>query len=273
MRPAAAAPPMELRSVFRAGRECVEIHVMRLALLSDIHANLPALDACLSAAERLGAGRFGFLGDFVGYGPDPEAVIGRVRPLVEAGAVAVLGNHDLAVLKPSRDMNAAAAQALAWTREQLSGDAKSFLAGLPFEVRSGDILFVHADASDPAAWHYVTDAKSARASLSGCAASVTFCGHVHVPALYCLSATGKVIAHAPVQGLATPLLAQRKWLAVLGSAGQPRDGNPAASFAIYDTDARTLTYHRAPYDVESVSQRIRALGLPDSLAERLLRGR
>ena len=96
---------------------------------------------------------------------------------------------------------------------------------------------------------------------------------MHVPAVYCLSATGKMTAHAPVQGVATPLLAQRKWLAVLGSAGQPRDGNPAASFAIYDTDARTLTYHRAPYDVESVSQRIRAMGLPESLAERLLRGR
>ena len=246
---------------------------MRMALISDIHANLPALEACLTAAEKLKADRLAFLGDFVGYGPDPEAVINRVRPLVEAGAIAVIGNHDLAVLKPSRDMNATAAEALAWTRKQLSDVAKSFLAGLPFEVRSGDMLFVHSDASDPSAWHYVTDAECARASLSGCSATVTFCGHVHVPAVYCLSATGKMITHVPVQGVAMPLLAQRKWLAVLGSAGQPRDGNPAASFAIYDTDARTLTYHRAPYEVESVSQRIRGMGLPDSLAERLLKGR
>jgi predicted phosphodiesterase len=246
---------------------------MRIALISDIHANLPALEACLMAAERLEAERFVFLGDFVGYGPDPEAVINRVRPLVEAGAIAVIGNHDIAVLKPSRGMNATAAQLIDWTRKQLGESAVSFLAGLPFEVRSGDLLFVHSDASDPAAWHYVTDAEAARASLSACAAQVTFCGHVHVPAIYCLSATGKVISHAPVQGIATPLAMQRKWLAVLGSAGQPRDGNPAASFAVYDTDAHTLTYHRAPYDVESVSQRIRALGLPDSLAERLLKGR
>lgn len=246
---------------------------MRIALISDIHANLPALEACLAAAERLETGRLAFLGDFVGYGPDPEAVINRVRPLVEADAIAVLGNHDLAVLKPSKDMNATAAQALAWTRTQLSEASKSFLAALPFEVRSEDILFVHSDASDPAAWHYVTDAESARASLTGCAATVTFCGHVHVPALYCLSATGKMTAHVPMQEVATPLPAHRKWLAVLGSAGQPRDGNPAASFAVYDTGDRTLTYHRAPYDVESVSQRIRALGLPDSLADRLLKGR
>jgi predicted phosphodiesterase len=251
----------------------VKFLIMRIALISDIHANLPALEACLAAAERLDAERLAFLGDFVGYGPDPEAVINRVRPLAEAGAIAVLGNHDLAVLKPSRDMNPVAAEAIAWTRRQLSGESASFLASLPFEVRSGDMLFVHAEASDPAAWHYVTDAETARASLSDCSAAVTFCGHVHVPAVYCLSALGKMISHAPVQDVATPLLAQRKWLAVIGSAGQPRDGNPAASFAIYDTEARTLTYRRAPYDVEGVSLRMRALGLPDSLAERLLRGR
>lgn len=259
--------------MFRIRYEYVEILFMRIALISDIHANLPALEVCLAAAERLKADRLAFLGDFVGYGPDPEAVVNRVRPLIEAGAIAVLGNHDLAVLKLTRDMNAAAAKALAWTRTQMSGESKSFLAGLPFEVSSGDILFVHADASDPTAWHYVTDAEAARASLAGCPAMVTFCGHVHVPALYCLSATGKMIAHRPVQDVATPLLAQRKWLSVLGSAGQPRDGNPAASFAVYDTVQRTLTYHRAPYDVESVSQRIRDRGLPDSLAERLMKGR
>ncbi|MGL4445241.1 MAG: metallophosphoesterase family protein, partial [Alsobacter sp.] len=139
--------------MFRSKRQCADIVSMRIALISDIHANLPALEACLTAAERLDAGRLAFLGDFVGYGPDPEAVINRVRPLAEAGAIAVLGNHDLAVLKPTRDMNATAAQALAWTRKQLSEASTSFLAGLPFEVRSGDILFVHSEASDPTAWH------------------------------------------------------------------------------------------------------------------------
>jgi predicted phosphodiesterase len=246
---------------------------MRIALISDIHANLPALEACLAAAARLDAHRLAFLGDFVGYGPDPDAVVARVRPLVEAGAIAVLGNHDQAVLKPTRDMNPVAAEAIAWTRNQLGAEAKSFLGGLPFEVGSDDMLFVHADASDPAAWHYVTDGETARASLEGSNAQVTFCGHVHVPALYCLSAAGKMVAHAPQQDVPLPLLVQRKWLAVIGSAGQPRDGNPAAAFAIYDTASHSLTYCRAPYDVESVSQRMRFLGLPDSLAERLLKGR
>ncbi len=245
---------------------------MRIALLSDIHANLLALEACLEAAGKLGVDRLAFLGDFVGYGPDPEAVLKRIMPLVGDGAIAVLGNHDQAALGPTRNMNSTAAQAIAWTRGQLSDASKAFLASLPLEVRSGDILFVHADASDPAAWHYVTDAEMARASLSGCHAQVTFCGHVHVPALYGLSAAAKMTVHAPVTGIAIPLLSHRKWLSVIGSAGQPRDGNPAAAFATYDTELREITYRRAPYDVEAVAAKLRAASLPEVLAARLLLG-
>lgn len=246
---------------------------MRIALLSDIHANLPGLEACLVAAGRLGADRLAFLGDFVGYGPDPEAVVQRVAPLVAQGALAVLGNHDSAVLQPTRNMNSAAAQAIAWTRDQIGPESRSFLASLPLEVRSGDLLFVHADASEPAAWHYVTDPEMARVSIAGTSAQVTFCGHVHHPAVYCLSTLGKMTSHAPVTGVSIPLLPQRKWLAVMGSVGQPRDGNPAACFATYDTQTHELTYHRAPYDVEDVSRRVLAAGLPASLAARLLKGR
>jgi putative phosphoesterase len=247
--------------------------VMRIGLLSDVHANLPALEACLEAAGKLGVDRLVFLGDFVGYGPDPEAVLQRVMPLAADGAIAVLGNHDQAALGPTRNMNSTAAQAIAWTRGKLSDASKSFLARLPLEVRSGELLFVHADASDPAAWHYVTDSEMARASLSGCQAQVTFCGHVHVPALYCLSATGKLISHVPVIGVDIPLSSQRRWLAVIGSAGQPRDGNPAASFATYDTERRELIYRKIPYDVESVAAHIRLEGLPEVLATRLIAGR
>ncbi len=102
---------------------------MRIALISDVHANLPALEACLAAAAKAGVERLVFLGDLVGYGPDPEAVVARVRVLVEAGAIAIMGNHDQAVLKSSGGMNSVAAQAIAWTREHLSDDAKRFLAG------------------------------------------------------------------------------------------------------------------------------------------------
>jgi diadenosine tetraphosphatase ApaH/serine/threonine PP2A family protein phosphatase len=96
---------------------------------------------------------------------------------------------------------------------------------------------------------------------------------VHVPALYCLSATGRLITHTPVTDVAVPVGSHRRWLAVLGSAGQPRDGNPAAAFATYDTDTASLTFHRVPYDVETAASLVRQAGLPDALAARLLRGR
>ncbi len=246
---------------------------MLLALLSDIHANLPALEACLESAAARGAERLVLLGDFIGYGPDPEAVVQRVMPLVEAGAIAVKGNHDAAALLQDTGMNPTAAQAMAWTREHLSPSALQFLAALPLEVSDGTHLFVHADGSDPAAWHYVTGIQSAGASLNSNRADVTFCGHVHVPALYCKMGVGKITAHVPVSRVAIPLSAQRQWLAVMGAVGQPRDHDPAASYSLYDTATRTLTYHRAAYDAEGVAQRIRDVGLPDSLAARLVKGR
>ncbi|MBK8769306.1 MAG: metallophosphoesterase family protein [Rhizobiales bacterium] len=247
---------------------------MKLAFLSDIHANLPALEACLAGAEALGAERFVFLGDFVGYGPDPEAVVRRVRPLVEAGAIAVLGNHDEATFHPDGRMNSAAAAAMEWTRQHLSPESVSFLKSLPLEVNDGSHLFVHADGSNPSAWNYVTDAEMAGRSLAAVKASVTFCGHVHMPALYCTTqAGGKVTAHTPSTDITIPLASHRHWLAVLGAVGQPRDGNPAASFAVYNSAVRSLTYHRAPYDAEGVARRILDAGLPESLAARLVKGR
>lgn len=246
---------------------------MLLALFSDIHANLPAFEACLDAAAAQGAERLVLLGDFVGYGPDPEAVVQRTMELVAAGAIAVKGNHDAAVLKQETGMNPTAAQAIAWTRNHLSPSALQFLSALPMEVSDGSNLFVHADGSDPAAWHYVTDVQSASVSLGATKAHTTFCGHVHVPALYCKMGAGKITAHRPTTGIAIPLSTQRQWLSVCGSVGQPRDHNPAAAFSLYDTTTQTLTYHRAAYDAEGVAQRVREADLPESLAARLIKGK
>lgn len=245
---------------------------MLIALLTDIHANMPALDACLAEALKLRAERFVFLGDLVGYGPDPQAVVDKVRKLAEQGAIAVQGNHDEAAARTSEQMNSTAARAIAWTREHLDRESKSWLAALPLEVSDGANLFVHADGSNPSAWNYVTDADGARVSLQACSAHATFCGHVHVPALYCLAPTGKLVTHRPVAGTSIPLSTQRKWLCVLGSVGQPRDGNPASSFATYNTKTMELIYRRAPYDCEDVARRVLAAGLPEKLADRLLKG-
>lgn len=245
---------------------------MRLGIISDIHANELALEACLAGLERLAVERLVILGDVVGYGPDPEAVTQRVIGLVGQGAICLMGNHDAAAAGARASMNEAAAAAIAWTRPRLSPASLAFLSRLPMTASLEELLFVHAEASSPASWTYVTDAAAAMHSLLAVQARVTFCGHVHRPQLYCLTATAKVISHTPVTGTAVPLSPQRQWLAVAGAVGQPRDGNPAAAFITYDTASRDLTFHRAGYDHETTAQRVRDAGLPERLAARLMNG-
>lgn len=245
---------------------------MRLGIISDVHANELALEASLAALDRMGIDRLVILGDVVGYGPDPEPVTQRISGLVSRGAICLMGNHDAAATGAKTSMNDVAAAAIAWTKPRLSDASCQFLASLPMTATLEDILFVHADASNPEGWIYVTDAAAAMHSLMAVKAPVTFVGHVHRPQVYCLTATAKVIAHTPVANTAVPLSPQRQWLAVAGSVGQPRDGNPAASFMTYDTAARELTFHRATYDYEATAQRLRDAGLPERLAERLING-
>jgi diadenosine tetraphosphatase ApaH/serine/threonine PP2A family protein phosphatase len=244
-----------------------------LALFSDIHANRQAFSACLEAARARGAQRLIFLGDFVGYGGDPEWTVDTAIRLIADGAVAVRGNHDQAIGTPSETMNAEAQAAIEWTRDRLSAGQRRFLAGLPLALEEEDRLYVHSEASQPARWHYVQATPDAARSMIATSAHVTFCGHIHTPGLYSMSATAKMTSFVPVSGVPINLLKGRQWLAVLGSVGQPRDRNPAAAFALYDTAAREITYCRVPYDVEAAAQRIREQGLPLWLAERLLIGR
>ena len=246
---------------------------MLLALFSDIHANRQAFSACLEAARARGAQRLIFLGDFVGYGGDPEWTVDTAIRLIADGAVAVRGNHDQAIGTPSETMNAEAQAAIEWTRDRLSAGQRRFLAGLPLALEEEDRLYVHSEASQPARWHYVQATPDAARSMIATSAHVTFCGHIHTPGLYSMSATAKMTSFVPVSGVPINLLKGRQWLAVLGSVGQPRDRNPAAAFALYDTVAREITYCRVPYDVEAAAQRIREQGLPLWLAERLLIGR
>ena len=248
---------------------------MLIALMADLHANREAFAACLDHAEREGAERLVFLGDIVGYGADPEWVTETVIGLVShRGAVALMGNHDEAAARPGRGgMNAAAEAAVAWTRSRLSAEASGFLASLPLEIWEEDRLYVHADASDPGRWNYVAEAEDARRSLEATDAQATFCGHTHVPRLFGITAAAKLATFRPVPGVPVPLLRPRQWIAVLGAVGQPRDGDPAACYGMLDTSRGELTWVRVPYDVETAAEKIRAAGLPESLALRLHRGR
>ncbi len=247
---------------------------MLIAMFADVHANRQAFSACLAQASDLGAERSVFLGDYVGYGADPEWTVTTVMDLVEKGAKAVLGNHDSAVSNPRERLNVEAQMAMEWTRGELGAAARQFLERLPLALNDSDRLYVHSEASSPRGWRYVTNVDAAARSIIATSAQITICGHVHRPALYSMSVTGKITAFTPKTGSAIQLLAGpgRRWLAVLGSVGQPRDGNPAASYAMLDTEKRELTYCRAPYDVEEAAARIRTNGLPAWFADRLLVG-
>jgi len=244
-----------------------------LAFFTDIHANRQAFGACLDLARARGAERIICLGDYVGYGADPEWTVEVVMGLVDRGAVAVRGNHDSAIGSRTESMNAEAQAAIEWTRGRLSATQRRFLAELPLALEEEDRLYVHSEASNPRRWRYVQDTSDAARSIVATDAHITFCGHIHQPALYSMSSTAKMTSFVPTSDVPVRLLGGRRWLAVLGSVGQPRDGDPAASFAMFDTSSREITYCRVPYDVETAAARIRQNGLPHWLADRLLVGR
>ena len=246
---------------------------MLIALFTDIHGNREALEACLAHAERYRIDRYVFLGDYVGYGADPGFAVDTVRDFTARGALALLGNHDSAAIGVPERMNDEAMLAIEWTRRQLDPDQLAFLEKLPLTAEDGDRLYVHASAASPAAWDYVIDERSAGHSLQATNAAVTFCGHTHVPALFYMTATAKIAGFDPDAGVAMPLTRQRRWCAVIGAVGQPRDRNPAACYALYDDTTRTLTYVRVPYDIDTAARKIRDAGLPLFLAARLAWGR
>jgi diadenosine tetraphosphatase ApaH/serine/threonine PP2A family protein phosphatase len=246
---------------------------MKLALLADLHANLEGLTACLAHAREQGADGFAFLGDLVGYGADPAAVLDLVMAEAARGAPVVRGNHDAALVDAGTEtMNKAAEAAVDWTRAQLGAAQLAFLAGLPLTARLDDALLVHGSADRPADWTYVSDAVRAEQSLLAAGATYVFSGHVHEAMLYHLAPSARAIPFRPVPGVAIPVPARRRWLAIAGSAGQPRDGNTAAAYALFDRARQTLTFHRVPYEWGRAAAKVRAAGLPESLARRLERG-
>jgi diadenosine tetraphosphatase ApaH/serine/threonine PP2A family protein phosphatase len=244
-----------------------------LAVFADIHANRQAFSAYLNVARARGAEQIICLGDYVGYGADPEWTVDVVMDLVNAGALAIRGNHDNAVGMKAETMNAEAQTVIEWTRGRLNLAQRRFIAQLPFALEQDDRLYVHSEASQPMKWRYVREKSDAVRSIIATNAHITFCGHIHRPALYSMSATAKMTRFVPTSGVRIQLLRMRRWLAVIGSVGQPRDGDPAASFAMFDTETREITYYRVPYDVAAAANRIREKGLPHWLADRLLVGR
>jgi len=246
---------------------------MRTALFADVHSNLEALEACLAHARRQGIDRCVFLGDLLGYGADPLACLEIAARLVGEGALAVRGNHDEACLGGVLpDMHFIARDAIYWTRERLGPAERDFIAGLPLTAAEADRLYVHASPERPQDWIYVVDTQEAARAFAATPARLVFVGHVHHPLLYFSTPTGAPRLFEPKPEVALPLSDFRRWLVIAGAVGQPRDGNPAACYALHDEDAGTLTHYRVPYDADKAAAKILAAGLPEKLAWRLLTG-
>lgn len=242
---------------------------MRVAVITDIHSNLPALEAILAAIDERGADEVWCLGDVVGYGADPDDCARLVK---ERCQICLVGNHDLAVLGELdiSSFSSAAADAVRWTRENAAAETLDLLRGLrPDGLREGFGLF-HASPRDPV-WEYVLSTDQADDCMDVQPEPVCLIGHSHV-ALYFLraergSARG---AQAPLGSLLD--LSQGTWLLNPGSVGQPRDGDPRAAWLELDTTDRTARYHRVDYEIDRAAGAILEAGLPKHLAQRLYGG-
>jgi predicted phosphodiesterase len=239
---------------------------MRIAVLSDIHANLPALDAVLAAAGEVDA--IWQLGDVVGYGPEPDAVVGRLR---DAGALGVRGNHDAAAIGGSEIewFNPEARRAMEWTRTAISPETVAWLSELPQRATLTGCELVHGSPREPT-WEYITSVPVARANLALLRSPIGLHGHTHIPVAF-VDHDGRVDVVGPGRESHLELRGRRALLNP-GSVGQPRDGDADASFMILDPEAGEVSWHRVAYDVEAVQKAMRAAGLPPSLSSRLAVG-
>jgi len=241
---------------------------VRVALLSDVHANLPALEAVLAAVDAHGdLGAIWVTGDTVGYGPDPSEVLALLR---SRRALLLQGNHDRAVATGEglEWFHERAAVAARMHAEWLSAEERDYLGGLPLTATADRFTLCHGSLRDPL-WEYITSATAAAASLAK--SETPFCcnGHTHVPALFIESANG-VRTVRPRLGETYRLEARA--LINPGSVGQPRDGDPRAAYAVLDTEPGTVTFARTAYPIAEAQRRIRERDLPEMFAERLALG-
>ena len=241
---------------------------MRVAVVSDIHGNLHALEAVLSAVDALEPDELWCLGDIVGYGPRPNECCRIVR---ERASVCLVGNHDLGVLGTIdlAEFSGEAATAAYWTRSILDDDARSFLSGLRPSAEAQGLELYHASPLDPV-WEYVLTEEAARAALDATEAPAVLVGHSHV-ALALTPENGEIAGGLAPDG-ASAEFGDQRFLLNPGSVGQPRDGDPRAAFLLLDLDARRAEFHRVGYPIEQTQREIADAGLPAILGQRLAHG-
>ncbi|MGB9774160.1 MAG: metallophosphoesterase family protein [Bacteroidota bacterium] len=232
---------------------------MRIAIISDVHANLEALTQAISIINRSNIDRIVCLGDIVGYGANPNECIEIIqRHCPET----VLGNHDAAALDLSitRYFNEYAREAAEWTHDVLTQKSREYLESLPLIINDHELTFVHASPRRPAEWDYIFSNLEAKVNFPFFTTPICFIGHSHVPQIF-----SEHRSHGPIRR-------DDRYIINVGSIGQPRDGNPDLSFGIFDTKEWAYEHIRAPYNIDVAAKKIIQAGLPYVLAERLYEG-
>ena len=245
---------------------------MRLAIISDIHANLPGLEAVLAEIEGADVDEIWCLGDVVGYGADPNPCAEQVAARC---ARSLVGNHDLAVLGDldTSTFSPAAAAAVRWTEETIDSKSFDYLRGLEAADEEPEVALYHASPRDPV-WEYVLWPDQAAECIRSQARRVSLIGHSHVALFFTIAGEEAAAeARGAQAGAGTTLdLSEDRWLINPGSVGQPRDGDPRAAWLELDTEAWAATFHRVDYDIDRAAESIIEAGLPEHLARRLYVG-
>jgi predicted phosphodiesterase len=243
---------------------------VRLAIISDIHSNLPALEAVLEAVRESDPDELWCLGDVVGYGAQPDECGTLVS---ERCALSLVGNHDLAVLDDIEvsAFSPAAAEAVMWTKENAAPETLEFLRALEPVDESREVALYHASPRDPV-WEYVLWVDQAEECLELQSARVSLIGHSHVALFFVDPAGNSEVRGAHAEPGSTLGIGEGRWLINPGSVGQPRDGDPRAAWLELDTDAWTATYRRTPYEIDRAADAITAAKLPEHLGARLYAG-
>jgi diadenosine tetraphosphatase ApaH/serine/threonine PP2A family protein phosphatase len=243
---------------------------LRIAVISDIHANLHALEAVLAALAEDVPDAIWNLGDTVGYGPRPNECCAAAA---ERAHLSLVGNHDLVVLGSSgvgvEEFNPEAAAAATWTREVLTQESRAFLESLSASATEAGVELFHGSPRDPV-WEYVLTVEAARAAFLATAGPLVLVGHSHVPLALQVQG-GEVLGGLAKAGTEADLSSGR-WLLNPGSVGQPRDGDPRAAYCLLDLDSRRAAFRRVDYAIDETQAEMREQGLPAALVERLAHG-
>jgi len=240
---------------------------MKFAIIADIHGNLEALQAVLEDAQKRGCTHYACIGDVVGYGANPRECLQIVRSM---GMPCVKGNHDeyCSIEESAEGFNPLAAEAVMWTRQQLSEEDRQWLRDLRYVRMVTNFTIVHATLDAPQRWGYVFDKLAAAASFPYQNTPVCFFGHTHVPVAFVRDSMVRGGTYSKFK-----IEPGKKYFINVGAVGQPRDGNPKAAYVVYDVDEGTVELRRLDYDIATAQKKIRAAGLPERLAERLAYGR